>query len=128
PPLEGRNRLESDSEFRAETYDLEAKNGYEQDRVVVDDTQNTSFGNRTPQTIGAWPPAAGLLRPPLAAGAVYEDAAHGLGRRGEEVAGILEMLIAHQSQVGFVDQCCRLQRLAGPLPRHLLRRQLAQLI
>ena len=55
----------------------------------------------------------------LAAGLVHEDAAHGLGRRCEEVppaVPVLGPLDIDQPQVGLVDQRGRLQGLA----RHLL--------
>jgi hypothetical protein len=49
-------------------------------------------------------------------GVVDEDAAHGFGAGGEEVAAAvpaLPLLHVHQAQVGFVDQRGGLQRLAG---------------
>ena len=67
----------------------------------------------------------------LAAGLFDEDAAHGLGRGGEEVAAavpVLGLLRVHQPQVGLVDQGRGLERLAGLLLGQLLRRQLAQLV
>ena len=48
------------------------------------------------------PPAAVLPTNP-AAGGLDEDAAHGLGRGGEEVPAAVELLVAHQPQIGFVD-------------------------
>ena len=54
-----------------------------------------------------------LVRP-LAAGAVNQDAAHGLGSRGEEMCTTIPLLIlvADQPQPGLMHQCGRLQRVA----------------
>ncbi len=67
----------------------------------------------------------------LAAGLIDQDAAHGLGRGGEEVAAIVPALlgiVADQAHIRFVDQRGGLQRLPGILPGQSLRRQLAQLV
>jgi len=41
---------------------------------------------------------------------VHEDAAHQLGGHGEKVGAVLPLhsLVVHQTQVGFVDERCRL--------------------
>src|SRR5262249_51781953 len=60
-----------------------------------------------------------------------QDAAHGLGRRREEVPPAVPgpgRVRAHQPQVGLVDQRGGLERLAGPLPGQPLGRQFAQLV
>src|SRR5262245_32894211 len=72
------------------------------------------------------PPLAGLL----AAGALDEDAAHRLGRRGEEVTAAVPLLPAvgvHQPQVSFVHQGGRLEGVAGRLGRQPGGGQFAQL-
>ena len=76
-------------------------------------------------------PVATAFDAPLAAGVLDEDAAHGLGRRGEEVppaVPVLRLLHVHQPQVGVVDQGRRLQRLARRFLRKALGGQLAQLV
>ena len=58
----------------------------------------------------------------LAAGGLDEDAAHRLGRRGEEMAVALPPPVvrrADQPQVGLVHQGRRVERLAGLLSREL---------
>src|SRR5262249_22632470 len=59
---------------------------------------------------------------------VDQDAAHRLGRGGKEVAAVGELLIAHQAQVGLVDQGRRVQGLPRLFLGQLGRRQLAQLL
>src|SRR5262245_56228960 len=49
------------------------------------------------------PSPAAMFQAVLAPGAIEEDAAHGLGGRREEVAAVVKVLLAHQSQVRFVD-------------------------
>src|SRR5262245_19283893 len=74
--------------------------------------------------------AAALRRMP-SPGLIDEDAAHGLGSGGEEVAAAippLHLLGVHQPQIGLVDQSGRLEGLAWFLLGQLLGRQLAQLI
>ena len=64
------------------------------------------------------PPAAAALLPALAAGALDQDAAHGLGRGGEEVAAAVPvpgLLGVDQPEVRLVDQGGGLERLAGLL-------------
>jgi len=71
-----------------------------------------------------------FLRTP-AASVVHEDAAHGLGTGGKEMAAMVPALllaVAQQPQIGFVDQGGRLQRLAGCFLGKLLGRQAAQLV
>ena len=65
----------------------------------------------------------------LAPGVVHENAAHGLGRCGEEVPAAVPvpgLISAHQPEIGLVDQGGGLERLARLLLRHPLGRQLAQ--
>src|SRR5262249_28658241 len=75
--------------------------------------------------------AAAVLAAALAAGALDEDAAHGLGGRGEEVAPALPLrgvFGAPPPQVRLVYQRGRLQGLAEPLLGPLLGGALAQLV
>jgi hypothetical protein len=67
----------------------------------------------------------------LAAGIVHEDAAHGLGRGGKEVAAavpVLRLIHVHQPHVSLVDQGRGLKRLAGRLLGEPVRGQPAQLV
>jgi len=67
----------------------------------------------------------------LSAGVFDQDAAHGLGRGGEEVAApvpILCLLSPDQSDVRLVDQCCSLQSLPGRLGRQPRGSQPPQLV
>ena len=67
----------------------------------------------------------------LSAGVLDEDAAHGLGGGGEEVAAavpLLGLFRVHQAQVGFVDEGGCLQGLAGLFLGQALGGQLAQLV
>jgi len=57
-----------------------------------------------------------------------QDAAHGLSGGREKVATVRELLTAHQSQVRFMDQRGRLERLPGLLLCQLLGGKLAQLV
>ena len=69
--------------------------------------------------------AAASLQPVAIASAIHEDAAHGLGRGGEEVTASVELLVTDETQVRLVDQGGGLQRLAGLLVGQSLRRQSA---
>src|SRR5262249_61977222 len=77
---------------------------------------------------------AAVLDTLLAAGALDEDAAHGFGGRGEEVAAVTplglpgRMAPQDQPQVGFVDEGGGLERLAGLLLGQLLGREPPQLV
>jgi hypothetical protein len=64
--------------------------------------------------------AASCMHPP---GAFDQDPAHRFSRRGEEMAAAIPSapLGADQSQIGLVNQCSRLKRLARPFLDHLLR-------
>jgi hypothetical protein len=80
------------------------------------------------EQVQAAQPAA-VADPPLPAGVLDQDAAHGLGGSGEEVptpAPMLGLLAADQPQVGLVDEGGGLERLAGLLVREPLGRQLSQ--
>ena len=58
-------------------------------------------------------------------------ARHGFGRGRKKVTAafpVLPRVLTHQPEVGLVDQGGRLQRLAWLFVRHLLRRELAQLV
>src|SRR5262249_5504651 len=75
--------------------------------------------------------SAAPLLTAFAASAVDEDAPHGLGCRGEEMAAavpLLSLLRVYQPQVRFMDQGRGLQGLTRFLLRQPLRRQLAQLV
>src|SRR5262249_48110865 len=74
---------------------------------------------------------ATAFRAPLAPGVVDEDAAHGLGGGGEEVAAavpVLGLLAADQSEVGIVDEGGRLEGLPGPLLGQSCRGESAQFV
>src|SRR5206468_11599450 len=75
----------------------------------------------------ASPPAAvlGQLLPP---GRFDEDPPHRFRRGGEEVPPALELLVAHQAQVRFVNQGGGLERLPRRLVSQLPGGQLAQLV
>jgi hypothetical protein len=67
----------------------------------------------------------------LAAGLIDQDAPHGLGSGGEEVAAALPGPLrapADQPQVGLLHQRRGLERLAGLLLGELPGRELAQLV
>jgi len=64
-------------------------------------------------------PIAAALRGPLLPRPLNEDAAHGLGRGGEEVAAIVELPVADQAQVSFVNQGGGVERLPRLLVREL---------
>lgn len=66
--------------------------------------------------------------PPLPPRLIDENTPHRLGRDAEEMAAIGERLIADRSQIRFMHEHRRVQRLARFLPSHLRRRQSAQLI
>ena len=74
------------------------------------------------------PPPA--LTAGLAAGVLDEDAAHGLGRGGEEVAAAVPARVVRpdEPEVGLVDQGRGLERLARLLLRQPLGGELAQLV
>ena len=61
---------------------------------------------------------------------VDQDAAHRLGRHGEEVGAVLPVhaLVIDQPHVGFVDQRRRLQAVAGALAVSCTARQAAELV
>ena len=52
-----------------------------------------------------------------ASGVLDQDAAHGFGRRAEEVLAVVpgRVRATEEAQVGFVDERGRLQREVGPL-------------
>ena len=52
---------------------------------------------------------------------IHQNLTHGARRDGEEVRAVLpvDRGLVHQSQVGLVDQCRRLQRVTDPLLGHL---------
>ena len=75
--------------------------------------------------------AAAALPGPLATGVVDEDAAHGLGRRREEVVATLPfpgLVPADQPDVGLVHQSGGLDGLAGLLPRQPPGGELAEFV
>ena len=66
----------------------------------------------------------------MSTGEIHQDAAHQLCGDCKEVRTILppHWFPVDESHVGFVDECCRLQRLTGLFAGHLFGSQLAQLI
>ena len=75
-----------------------------------------------------WPPPFGRLSPP---GLLDQNPPHRLGCSGEEMptaVPVLSLFRIHEPEIGFMDQGRGLQRLAGILLRHLLRRQLPQFV
>ncbi len=76
-------------------------------------------------------PVAAVLVGLLAAGGLDEDAAHGLGRGGEEVPPAVPLrgrVLSDEAQVGLVNECGRLERVIGRLGRHAGGGELAQLV
>ena len=72
-----------------------------------------------------------MLRPSSPASVLDQDAAHGLGRSGEEVAAPVPVLpapVPDQAHIRFVDQCRGLQCLPWLFAGELLGRQPAQLV
>jgi hypothetical protein len=67
-------------------------------------------------------------KPLTVASMVDQHAPHGLRRRGEEVASIVELLISHQPQKGLASQHRCAQAMAAGLVRHVCGRKLAQLV
>ena len=63
-------------------------------------------------------------------GVVHQNAAHHLGRNGEEMGAILPLhaLIIHQAPVGFIDQGRGLEAVAGALMFHVAARQTVELV
>ncbi len=74
--------------------------------------------------------AAAMAESPFAPGVLNEDAPHCLGRRGEEVASAVPLLVSLTSQPepSLVHQRGRLQGLARGLPGHLGGSQTAQFL
>src|SRR5204863_775691 len=80
--------------------------------------------------VEARPPAA-ALQAVLVAGAVDQDAAHGLGGGGEEVSAavpLLRLLAADEAEVCLVNQRGGLKRLPGLLLGQFRGGELAQLV
>ena len=75
-------------------------------------------------------PGAAVPNPLLPARALHQDPPHGFGRGREEMPPALPVgiLRADQSNVGFVDQRRRLERMSGRFLRELLGGQEAQLL
>ena len=72
-----------------------------------------------------------MLEARFAASVLDHDAAHRLGSGGEEVSAVVPRLgrvVAGETQVRFVYQGGRVERLAGFLAGELPRRQLAQFV
>ena len=75
--------------------------------------------------------SAAVLTGTLAAGIVDQDAAHGLGRSGEEVPPTVPTIIVfatEQTKIRLVDQGRGLESLTGLLPGKLLGGQAAQFV
>src|SRR5262245_29191449 len=64
----------------------------------------------------------------LGAGTVDQDAPHRRRRRRKEVTSVLKLLIAHQTQVGFVHQGRGAECVTWVLSGHLRGGKLAQLV
>ena len=72
-----------------------------------------------------------MLDAPLVAGSFDENAPHGLGGGGEEVAPtipVLGLLHVDQPLVGFMDEGRRLERLPGLFASQPYRGQLPELV
>ena len=67
-----------------------------------------------------------MLDPPPLSGRLDQDAPHRLGRRGEEVAAAVKLLIADESQVRLVDEGGGVEGVARRLGRHPRRGQPAE--
>ena len=95
---------------------------HQQELVVLDRRGDPSFVPFHPFLIAA------AFELGVAAGAVHEDPAHGLGGGGKEVrpVGKLERLRPSEPLVGFVNQRRRLQRMPVPFGRHFVRRDRPQ--
>jgi len=75
--------------------------------------------------------AAAAFEPVFVPGPVDQDAAHGLGRGGEEVSPsvpIPRLTLPDQTEVSLVDQSRGLEGLAGLLVGEASGRQCAQLV
>jgi cell wall assembly regulator SMI1 len=70
---------------------------------------------------------AALLRP-FRPGVIDENPPHGFGGSGEEVPATVELLIADQPQVSFVNQGGRVEGMAGGFGRHPSGGKLPQLV
>ena len=57
--------------------------------------------------------AAAAFESVAIAGMIHKNPPHRLGRRGEEMAATVEMLIANQPQVGLVDKCGGIEGMAA---------------
>jgi hypothetical protein len=75
--------------------------------------------------------SAAVAKPALAASVLDLDAPHRLGGGSEEVAPAvpgLSVAAADQAQIGFVNKCGGIERLAGLFLGHLVGREPAQLV
>jgi hypothetical protein len=63
-----------------------------------------------------------------AAGALDEDAPHGFGRGGEETPPTVELLVANERQIRFVDEGSGVEGVAGGFSGHARGREHAQLV
>lgn len=59
---------------------------------------------------------------------VYQNLPHGSGTNAKEVCAVLpaDLASVHQSQIGFIHQCCGLQGVIGALGGHHSAGHLAQ--
>src|SRR5262249_945711 len=76
-------------------------------------------------------PLATMLVPLLAPGMLHQDAAHGLGTGGEEMAAMVPLVAvggADEPEVGFVNESGRLQGVAGRLVGQAGRGKAAELV
>ena len=81
-------------------------------------------------TQGYAPPTKAPLGRPALPGVVDQQPAHDLGTDGEEMGSAREACasLIHEPQVGFVNQCGGLERVADWLPRHEATGQSPELI
>src|SRR5262245_47652207 len=71
---------------------------------------------------------AAALEGPLLAGRLNQNAPHGFRRGGEEVPTPVELLIANETEVGFVDERRGIEGVVGSFRSQTRRRQPPQLI
>ncbi len=74
--------------------------------------------------------AATVLLISARTGEVNQNTAHELGRKGEEMGTVLppHLTRVDEPQIGFVDQCRRLQCMAGPLAGHVVAREAVEVV
>ena len=114
-----------DNPGREPIFDFEPGQGFVKGEDVIVGQRGRSVGQLHPLERPA------VLAPLLAPRRLDQDAPHGLGRGGEEVAAavpVLDLFDIHQPQVRLMHQGRGLKRLPRFLLGELLRRQFAQLV